>query len=176
MITCSASKSTVPLETLVRCFSREVGFLCPKNLLKSITIMQWLVFAWNPELKMSFSRNHMQASTAVNIYSLSFLLADVFPSPSNGRMDISTLVVYKLPCNVSIDDYEMALPTCPVRLLVSLPMFTTNSVSYLQWKLDSHDLTTLQLHHQSLTIPPETKTNHSIVKQLDDTYGYYDNP
>ena len=176
LITCPASKSTVPLEALVSCFSSEVGFLSSRNVLKSITIMQWLFFAWNPELKMSFSRNHMQASTAVKIYSLSFLLADLFPSPSNGRMDISTLVVYNFPFNVSIDDYEMVLSSCPERLLVSLPMFTTSSVSYLQWKPDSDDLTTLQLHHQSLTIPPETKTNHYIVKELDDTYRYYDNP
>ena len=49
-------------------------------------------------------------------------------STSNGRMDISTLAVYNLPCNVSIDDYEMAVSTCPQRLLVSLPMFTTSSV------------------------------------------------
>ena len=87
-------------------------------------------------------------------------------------MDISTLEVYNFPCNVSIDDYEMALSTCPERLLVSLPMFTTTSVSYVQWKPDSSDLTTLQLHHQSL-IPPETKINHSIIKELDDTYRYY---
>ena len=95
-------------------------------------------------------------------------------STSNGRMDISTLAVYNFPCNVSIDDYEMALSTCPERLLVSLPMFTTTSVSYVQWKPDSSDLTTLQLHCQSLTIPPETKINHSIVKEIDDTYRYYD--
>ena len=89
-------------------------------------------------------------------------------------MDISTLAVYNLPCNVSIDNYEMALSTCPERLLVSLPMFTSNSVSYVKWKPDSSDQTTLQLHRQSLTIPPETKINHSIVKELDDTYQYYD--
>ena len=68
----------------------------------------------------------------------------------------------------------MALSTCPERLLVSLPMFTTNSESYVKWKPDSSDQTTLQLHRQSLTIPPETKVNHSIVKELDHTYQYYD--
>ena len=47
-------------------------------------------------------------------------------------------------------------------------------MSYVRWKPDSSDLTTLQLHRQSLTIPPETKINHSIIKELDDTYRYYD--
>ena len=68
----------------------------------------------------------------------------------------------------------MALSTCPERLLVSLPMFTSKSVSYVKWKPDSSHQTTLQLHHQSVTIQPETKINHSIVKELDDTYQYYD--
>ena len=181
LITCPDSKSIVPLEALVRCFSSEVGFLCPKNVLKSLTSLQWLGFAWNPELKMSFSRNHMPASSCEHLqpfvhlggrYYLSTTSGTI--STSKGRMDISTLAVYNFPCNVSIDNYEMALSACPERLLVSLPMFTTNSVSYVKWKPDSSDQTTLQLHHQSLTIPPETKINHSIVKELDDTYQYYD--
>ena len=95
-------------------------------------------------------------------------------STSKGRMDIHTLAVSNFPCNVSIHSYEMALLTCPERLLVSLPMFTTNSLSYAKWIPDSSDQTTLPLHQQSLTIPPETKINHSIVKELDDTYRYYD--
>ena len=138
-------------------------------------------FSWNPELKMSFSRNHMPASSCEHLQPLVHLGGRYYLSTtsgtistSKGHMDISTLAVYNFPCNVSIDNYEMALSTCPEKLLVSLPMFTTNSVSYVKWKPDSSDQTTLQLHHQSLTIPPETKINHSIVKELDDTYQYYD--
>ena len=37
LITCSDSKSIVPLETLVRCFNSKVGFLCPKEVPKSLT-------------------------------------------------------------------------------------------------------------------------------------------
>ena len=88
LITCPDSKSIVPLEALVRCSSSEVGFLCPKNVLKSISSLKRLGFASNAELKMSFSRNHMPASTAVNIYNLLFILADLFLSPSDGRMDM----------------------------------------------------------------------------------------
>ena len=89
-------------------------------------------------------------------------------------MDISTLAVYNFPCNISIDNYEMAPSTCPERLLVSLPMSTANSESYVKWKPNSSDQTTLQLHRQSLTILPETNINHSIVKELEDRYQYYD--
>ena len=144
LITCPDSKSIVPLEALIRCFSSEVGFLCPKNVLKSLTSLQWLGFAWNPELKMSFSRNHIPASSCEHLqplvhlggrYYLSTTLGTI--STSKGRMDISTLAVYNFPCNVSVDNYERALSTCQERLLVSLPMFTTNSVSYVKWKPDS---------------------------------------
>ena len=131
--------------------------------------------------KMSFSRNHMPASSCEHLQPLIHLGRRYYLSTtsgtistSKGHMDISTLAVYNFPCNVSIDNYEMALSTCPERLLVSLPMFTTNSVSYVKWKPDLSDQTTLQLHHQSLTIPPETKINHSIVKELDDIYQCYD--
>ena len=66
-------------------------------------------------------------------------------------MDIHTLAVSNFSCNVSIHNYEMTLLTCPERLLVSLPKFTTNSVSYAKWKPVSSDQTTLPLHHQLLT-------------------------
>ena len=66
-ITCPDPKSIVPLEALVRSFSSEVGFLSLENVLKSPTSLQWLGFAWNPEPKMSFSRNHMPASSCEHL-------------------------------------------------------------------------------------------------------------
>ena len=116
LITCPDSKNIVPLEALVRCFNIEVGFLCPNSVLKSLTSWQWLGFAWNPKLKMSFSRNHMPASSCEHLQPLVHLGGRYYLSTtsgtistSNGCMDISTLAVYNFPCNVSIDDYEMAL-------------------------------------------------------------------
>ena len=45
LITCPNSKQIVPLEALNRCFSSEIGFLCPKNVLRTMTSLQWLGFA-----------------------------------------------------------------------------------------------------------------------------------
>ena len=56
LITCPNSKQIVSVEALHRCFSSEVGFLCPQNVLKAVTNLQWLGFAWNPELKLSFPK------------------------------------------------------------------------------------------------------------------------
>jgi len=44
LITCPNSKKTVSLEALDRCFSSEVGFLCPKKVLKIVSSLQWLCF------------------------------------------------------------------------------------------------------------------------------------
>lgn len=107
-------------------------------------------FARDPALKMSFSRNHIPAFSCEHLQAFFhfghyyFSTTSRSISTSNVRKDIFTLTVYNLPCNISIDDYEMGLLTSPERLLVSLPLFTTNSMSYVQWKPDSEDLTTLQ--------------------------------
>ena len=95
-------------------------------------------FARNPELKMSFSRNHVPASRCEYLQPFIHFGLYYFSTPSrsistcNGRIDIFTSTVYNFLCNVSIDDYEMALLTCPVRFLVSLPLLITNSMSYVQ--------------------------------------------
>lgn len=181
LITCPDFKSIVPSEASVRSFSSEVSFVCPKNVLKSLQSLQWLGFAWDPELKTSFSRDHVPAFSCEHSqplvhhggrYYLSITSGTI--STSEGRMDIFTSAVHNFPCNVCIDNHETAPSTFPERLSVSLPMFTTDSVSYIKKKPDSRDLATLQSHHHSLTIPPETKINHSTVKELDDTYRRYD--
>ena len=138
LITCPGSKSIVPLEALVRCFSGEVGFLCQKNVLKSLTSLQWLGFAWNPELKMSFSRNHIPASSCEHLQPLVHLGGRYYLSTtsgtistSKGRMDISTLAVYNFSCNVSVDNYEMALSTCPERLCLATYVYYQLSVMHM---------------------------------------------
>ena len=77
LITCPDSESIVPLEALVRCFNNEVGFLCPQNVLKSLMSLQWLGFAWNPKLKISFLRNHMPASSCEHLQPLAHLGCNV---------------------------------------------------------------------------------------------------
>ena len=70
LITCPNLKQIVPVDSLDRCFSSEVGYLCPTNVLKTITNLQWLGFAWNPELKLSFPRNHLSAPNCDHLHPL----------------------------------------------------------------------------------------------------------
>jgi len=67
LITCPNSKQIVLLEALDRCFSSRVDFPCPTNVLRSVSSLQWLGFAWNPELKLSFPRNHLPAPNCDHI-------------------------------------------------------------------------------------------------------------
>ena len=73
LISCPKSKQVVSFEALDRCFSSEVGFLCPKNVLKSVSSLQWLGLAWNPDLKLSFPGNHQPAPDCDHIHLLIYL-------------------------------------------------------------------------------------------------------
>ena len=88
------------LEGLDRCFSSEVGFLCPKNVLKSMVAG----FVWNPNLKLSFPRKHELASDCDHIHPLIHLGGRYFLSTasgtltlSSGELDVSPLAVYNFP-------------------------------------------------------------------------------
>ena len=169
------------LEGLDRCFSSEVGFLCPKNVLKSVSSLQWLGFAWNPNLKLSFPRNHEAAPDCDHIHPLIHLGGRYFLSTTSGtltlnsgELDVSPLAVYNFPCNVSFIGMKTSLGTCPQRLLVSLPLFSTDMITYIQWDPSSDDLTPLDLHQESLTIPPPIKINRTVIDNFDELFQRYD--
>ena len=181
LITCPNSKQIVPLEALNRCFSSEIGFLCPKNVLRTMTSLQWLGFAWNPETKLSFPRNHQPAPNCEHIHPLVHLGGRYFLSTTSGtitlnsgELNISPLAVYNFPCNVSFVGMKASLAVCPRRLMVSLPMFSTFTITYVQWDPKSNDLSPLHLHHKSLTIPPPIKINRTVINNLDELFQLYD--
>ena len=181
LITCPDSKQIVSVESLDRCFSSDLGFLCPTNVLKTVTDLQWLGFAWNPELKLSFPRNHLTAPNCdhlqplVHIGGRSFLSTTSGAiSTNNGRMDVTPLAIYNFPCNVSFVGMKTSLATCPESLSVSLPLFSAQSIMYVRWDPDSGDILPLQLHHESLAVPPSVVINHTLINVLDELYQYYD--
>ena len=67
------------------------------------------------------------------------------------------------------------IATCPKHLLASLPVFSTSTITYVQWDPSSEDLTPLQLHHESLAIPPPVKINRMLINDLDEKFQLYDN-
>ena len=108
LITCPNAKPVISVALLDRCFSSEVGLLCPKNVLRTITSLHWLGFAWNPELKLSVLRNHLSSSNCQHLQPLVHLGGIFFLSTTSGTLttnvgnyNITSLAVYNFPCNVS---------------------------------------------------------------------------
>ena len=90
LITCPNSKQIVSVEALDRCFSSEIGFLCPKNVLRTVTSLQWLGFAWNPVLKLSFPRNRVPAQNCEHIHPLVHLRGRYFLSTTTGTITLNS--------------------------------------------------------------------------------------
>ena len=86
---CSNSKQVLTVEALDRCFSSEVGFLCPQNVLKAVTNLQSLDFARNPELKLSFARNHLSAPNCDHIQPWIHLGGRNFISTTSGSVQMT---------------------------------------------------------------------------------------
>ena len=181
LITCPNSQKIISLEALDRCFSSEVGFLCPTNVLKTVSSLQWLGFAWNPELKLSFARNHLPAPNCDHIQPFVHLDGRYFLSTTSGTvvtntgyLDITPLAIYNFPCNISFVGMKTSLATCPKGLSISLPLFAVDSIVYVQWDPSSDDMSPLQLHHESLSAPPPVVINRTVINEFDELFQYYD--
>ena len=181
LITYPNSKQVVSIEALDKCFSSEVGFLCPKHVLKTISSLHWLGFAWNPELKLSFARNHQSAPNCDHLQPLIHLGGRRFLSTTSGsipttdgNLDVSPLAVYSFPCNTSFVGLKTTLASCPESLSISLPLFSASSITNVHWNPASDDVSPLELHHKSLTIPPSLTINKTAVNDLDELYQFYD--
>ena len=69
---------------------------------------------------------------------------------------------------------EMSLTTCRESLTVSLPVFSTDAVTYVQLDPKSGDLSSLHLHHKSLTVPPPVKIYRTVINDFDELFLHYD--
>ena len=152
LITCPNSQKIISLEALDRCFSSEVGFLCPTNVLKTMSSLQWLGFAWNPELKLSFPRNHLPAPNCDHVQPFVHLGGRYFLSTTSGTvvtntgyLDITPLAIYNFPCNINFVGMKTSLATCPKSLSISLPLFAVDSI-----------------------------VNRTVINEFDELFQYYD--
>ena len=132
-------------------------------------------------MKLSFPRNLELAPDCDHIHPLIHLGGRYFLSTtsgtltlSSGELDVSPLAVYNFPCNVSFIGMKTSLGTCPQRLLVSLPLFSTDMITYVQWDPNSDDVTPLDLHQESPTIQPPIKINRTVIDNFDQLFQRYD--
>ena len=85
LINCPNSRQVVSLEGLDRCFSSEVGFLCPKNVLKSM-----VGFCLESDSAETFPRKHELASDCDHIHPLIHLGGRYFLSRAFGTLTLSS--------------------------------------------------------------------------------------
>lgn len=88
-----------------------------------------------------------------------------------GCMNISAWAVYNFPCNGSIDSYEVILSRKTFSLTAHV-YYQLSVSQYVQWKPYFSDLTTLQLHHQSLNFPLIAKSTTPKSRNL--KHQHYD--
>ena len=132
-------------------------------------------------MNLSFPWNHELAPDCDHIYPLTHVGGKYFLSTtsgtltlSSGKLDVSPLAVYNFPSNISFIGMKTSLSTCPQRLLVSLPLFSTDMITSVQWDPNSDDRSPLDLHQESLTIPRPIKINRTVIDNFDELFQHYD--
>lgn len=88
-------------------------------------------------------------------------------------MNISPLIIYHFPCNVTFNGMQTSLSFCPERMSMSLPLFEEELITYVKWDSTIDD-NLLHLHHKSLSIPPPITINKTLITELDQEINWYD--
>ena len=181
LVSCPTSKQLVTTEMLQQCYKDSSTIICPQHILNFATNISWLGFPFNPDVKLTFPRNHVRAHDCSNLHPLvhlggrSYLSTTTAPlTLSSGQLVTTPFTIYHFPCNVSFAGMVTGLGRCPSRISLTVPLFTTYSVQYVPWADATADDMLLQLHHDSLDIPPPTTLNHSVLDELDLTYATLD--
>ena len=136
----------------------------------------------NPELRLSFPRNHLSAPNCDHIQPLIFLGGRSFLSTTSGlaqkktvgKIDLAPLAIYSFPFNGTFAGMGTTLASFPESLSVLLPLFSTNTLTYVRWDPNSGDVSPLRLHQESLLIPPPVVMNHTAINGSDELYQFYD--
>lgn len=139
--------------------------LCPKSLLLKATHTDWLGMAWTPRSRLTFQRNHKQATDCSGLKPLLHLGARYYLATTSHtitlrtadktttRVSLTPLSILHVPCNSSFEDSEIGLGQCPPVLEFFLLLFQSDRFSYVPWRPATND-TTFQLHYHSLAVLP----------------------
>ena len=181
LITCPKSRQLTTVQALEKCYKNSDLLLCPEHLLQTATNTSFLGVPFNPDIKLTFPRNHVRAIDCSNIHPLVHLGGRYFLSTStmplmlsSGTITTSPFMIYHIPCNVTFAGMTTGLGRCPSSLTITVPIFTKQKFQYIPWRKVADDQSILHLHHQTLSIPPQTNLNHSVLEQLEETYRTLD--
>ncbi|KAK3754327.1 hypothetical protein QZH41_017838 [Actinostola sp. cb2023] len=92
---------------------------------------------------------------------------------STGPLRMSPLAVYQIPCNATSDDLTTGFGSCPSTITITFPILRRKVIKYVPWTPTDNNAT-IQLHYQSLGIPPLLKLNKTVLNALDITFHRLD--
>ena len=180
LITCESYQKLITTEALNKCFKDDTTVLCPSNVLQTVSNIDWLGFPWNADQKLAFPRTHIPAEDCQNLQPIIHLGGRYFLATTQGTLNLNTgtlelspLTIYHFPCNVSFAGMKTGLSQCPDRLEITVPLFAADTIQYVPWK-PYLDPNLLELHYQSLAIPPPTTLNKTVRDALDQLYRTLD--
>ena len=127
-----------------------------------LTTLQGLGFAWNPEMKPSFSRT-ICYQLIVIIFNPLFILGEDISFPH--LLALLWLVVWL--------SLHLRFTTSHVKSLSGIRRQVwphVDSNAYVRWDPESDDFNTLKLHHESLMIPPRVVINCAVINELDEMF------
>ncbi|KAK3739288.1 hypothetical protein QZH41_007136 [Actinostola sp. cb2023] len=80
---------------------------------------------------------------------------------------------HRIDGNIITKLQKTGFGSCPSSMKVTLPIFKRRALTYIQWTPTTND-SALDLHYQSLNIPPPLKINKTILNALDQTFHRID--
>ena len=182
LLRCDHQEYLLRMDLLDKCYHSDNTFVCPQHLLHFVNDTFWLGLPWTQQSKQSFARRHQSAKDCSNLQNMLHLGGRHYLATQTGRLTVhnntngsshsislSPLIVYHFPCDLTFADQQTGFGSCPDRITLHIPLFTTSSFRYVPWQNDQSTL--LHLHYQSLNISPPVQFDNSTLQSLDKTYN-----
>ena len=176
LVTCPNSKIVLNSDSLTKCFGKLGTLICPDTITRRSHDSTWLGLSWKPGMSYRHPRTHIKADcnnehTVIHLGGRYYLSTQTQQLETNkGTLNLTPLAIYQLPCNITADNLPTGFSTCPDVITMTLPVFRRRYVKYIPWN-PKHDNSTLDLHYESLKIPPRLQINKTVTKALDETFN-----
>ena len=186
LITCLSERYITKVESLHSCYIRSDHLLCPKTVLKTSNATSWLGISWRFNSNIQLARRHQKVRCPKNnprlihVGSRHYLALEEGPlrltNQKTGTTQIvklSPLIVYEIPCNLSFYEQQIGPGPCTDVMYMNIPVFKKHQFQYFPWKpgTDKH---VLNLHLDSLNIPPPLKLDNKTLTELNEVYNELD--
>ena len=184
LVSCPDRRFQVPVSALGPCFQDDNTLVCPHSVLRTIHKPDWLGIPWTPSTQLSFPRMHTPTADCSTLNPLIHLGGRHYLSTTSSTLpvqglcnrstvDLTPLMVYHFPCEVTFAAQQTGFGSCPDRLEINVPVFTPTHITYIPWH-SAMDDSVVNFHLQSLHIPPASVFNRSTLDSLDDTFHSLD--